>query len=278
MRTVRTLSSAVDRTPALRRIPVRTLLLALALILAVGGAYTLIDRVLPPAAPATPATDRVEAREDGRTQPAPKPVKADKAPAVAPARVTAVSALLPLAGVLGGAVGLIVVLRRALKRRGHLPAGQRILKVRDVLAMGPKRAIYLIALEHRNLVVGSSGDQLTLLSEYSDDQDEPVLTTAAALRAPGPADRPEPAAPPREEPRFVRAPAPAGPSLDVEIADEVAVPAPGVDPAEAVASRVARPFSFAAVGAAPKTNAHRNRVPEKFRKLLERAADESEGR
>jgi hypothetical protein len=190
--------------------------------------------------------------------------------------VTAVSALLPLAGVLGGAVGLSFVLRRALKRRGHLPAGQRILKVRDVLAMGPKRAIYLIALEHRNLVVGSSGDQLTLLSEYSDDQDEPVLTTAAALRAPGPADRPEPAAPPREEPRFVRAPA--GPSLDVEIADEVAVPAPGAEPAEAVASRVARPFSFAAVGAAPKTNAHRNRVPEKFRRLLERAADESEGR
>jgi flagellar biogenesis protein FliO len=246
MRTVRSLAASVDRVPVWARFPTKTLVLSLVLVATAAVVFAVVDRVAPPPAPVKPR------KEPARVE----------APSIGSGPFVAVAA------VIAGAVAAMFGLKRVLKGSRHVPAGRKILQVRDVLAMGPKRAIYLIGLEHRSLVIGVSGDQLTLLSEYSaGDEEEPAAEPAphaAPQRTAAPAPRAAPAPPPA--PAVADEP-PA--HLDVEVGDEG--PSFASPAAEQGASRT---FPFAAVGAA-KAQAARSRserVPQRFRELLERAA------
>jgi flagellar biogenesis protein FliO len=182
-------------------------------------------------------------------------------------------ALLPLGGVLAGAAALLFGLKRLLRGTRPLGRSQRILKVRDVLALGPKRAIYLIELEERNLVVALSGDQLALLSEYSCEPDEATAAPAAAAAAQAPAaPAPVATAIPAAAPA-APAPAPAARTLDVVVADDVEVPPLDAAPPPRNPATTARPFSFTPVRpAAARTQARTDRIPERFRQLLDQAA------
>jgi flagellar biogenesis protein FliO len=269
MRTTR-LSELAENAGVRMRFPAKKLAVGLVLLCAATAVLALVDRVAPAAPP--------------RPQPNPPPAAAK--PGLAPSRKAPLAAespisagpLLVMAGVLAGAVGLIFVLKRVLRGSRHVPGGKKILEVRDVLAIGPKRAIYLIGLEHRNLVVGLSGDHLTLLSEYSEEAEagaaEPAavsnegrtgefFVTQAASEAAFAA-----------RPTTVPAPAAAEPArVDALVAGDVTVPPPeaAATPARA-ASAAPRTFPFAAVESAGARKPRAERVPHKFRQLLEQAA------
>jgi hypothetical protein len=83
-----------------------------------------------------------------------------------------------------------------------------------------------------------------------------------------------------EAPRVAAAPAnpPAAPALDIEIGGDLEIPA-AETPGAPKAAPAARPFSFSpAQATSPRHPARTDRVPQKFRQLLEQAAAESRGR
>jgi flagellar biogenesis protein FliO len=257
------------------RFPARKLAIGFALLLAAATVFALVDRVVPPAPPATPAEKAavVEKAAPGKPAAAPR-----KAPLAAESPFSA-GPLLAMAAMLGGAIGLIFVLKRVLRGSRHVPGGRKILRVKDVLAIGPKRAIYLIGLEHRSLVVGVSGDQLSLLSEYSDEAE--AAPEAAKADAADNARTGEIVLAPRGAVAATPAaatPAPAA-HVDALAAEELVVPPPEeVAAAASSPAPSARSFPFASVDARPKPDRkpRADRVPHKFRQLLERAA-ETEG-
>ena len=186
--------------------------------------------------------------------------------------------LLVTAGMLAGAVAFIFVLKRFLKGSRHIPGGKKLLLVRDVLAIGPKRAIYLIGLEHRNLVVGISGDQLTLLSEYSEESEAEAFGGRADRarksdrRARGrPAGRPGPS-------KVTTLLAPGCRDLRCHRA---ATTWPCRRPRRRRPRRLrhtgnTRAFSFASrqdQGRCARRDQQTERIPHKFRQLLEQAAE-----
>jgi flagellar biogenesis protein FliO len=269
MRTVRSLASFADRAAAFGALPRRSLAIGLVLVVAAVLVFALVDRVVPP--PAPPAAQPPGAAAEKSARPAPR---------LEPSPVSA-GPLVAIAATIGGAVVLLWFLKRALKGSRHLPGAQKVLKVRDVLMMGPKRAIYLIALEDRNLVVGVSGDVLTLLSEYSSETAEPQAESpalAAAESVPN-ARTGEFATAPAAEPAPAAAPIPSAVAalpigrLDVEIGDD--------EPSARASTRPAAPrtFPFGAVSpdAARPQKSRSDRVPHKFRQLLEKAAQAEGG-
>jgi flagellar biogenesis protein FliO len=277
MRTVRSLSATPEWRRLLPRFPVRTLLVTFGFLVAGVATFALVDRFAP-APPAKPAAAKTATPKPGSGKPA-EPAAAEK-PRKEPIRGEAPSigtgALLVTGSVLAGAVLLLFLLKRFLKGGRHVPAGKKVLKVTDVLALGPKRAIYLIGLERRSLVVGLSGDQLTLLSEYSDQDAEPEAAAEQALVAEartGEHARPRIAAAP------VARPETAAPRLDVVASEDLTVPPPAAEPPPAAAPAAPRAFSFAPVGRKPAATqrAQPGRVPLRFRQLLEQAAEESTG-
>jgi flagellar biogenesis protein FliO len=233
--------------------------LTLTFVIAALSVFALVDRVAPPPETAKPAAGK----------PGPK---ARKDLLASDSQPFSAGPLVAVAGVLGGAVGAMFLLKRALKGTRHVPSDRKIIKVRDVLAMGPKRAIYLIGLEDRNLVIGLSGDQMTLLSEYSEleesAEDAPAARPAregrtgemampvTAVAARSAADRPTQ-------------------RLDVEVADEVDVPPADAEPPAPKTASGPRVFSFASVTPDKSRSAQQRseRVPHKFRQLLEQAAE-----
>jgi flagellar biogenesis protein FliO len=296
MRTIRALAQAADGGRLWARFPAKKLALGFVLLVAGAAVFTLVDRVAPAAQKAPPAAVKAPvekpaagkasvekpAVEQGAAVEKPAAAKAVEKAAGAPVRKPALAAespfaagpLLVMAGMLAGAIGLIFVLKRVLRGSRHVPNGKKILQVRDVLALGPKRAIWLIGLERRNLVIGLSGDELTLLSEYSEEAE------AEAAEAPAPA-REEPAAElaAEEEAVLSARPAPltagAPARIDAVVEEEITVPPPEAPaaPAPAQPDRRARSFPFMTVDAAQRDKKPRtDRVPHKFRQLLEQAA------
>jgi flagellar biogenesis protein FliO len=276
MRTTRVSGPTAElgRFPA--RFPGRKLAFGFLLLVAAAGVFALVDRV----APAPPATTRPAAVEAAP----PEQPAAAKTATTAPARKLLTSEspfsaapLLAMGGLLAGAIALIFVLKRVLRGSRHVPGSKKILKVRDVLAIGPKRAIYLIGLEHRNLVVGLSGDQLSLLSEYSDEAEAEVAESAPPALEGRTGEFTIAAVRTASEAPAVQAP-PAPMSLDTVVGGEVTVPPPKTAAREATAAAAPRSFPFAALQAHKSSQKPRtDRVPHKFRQLLEQAA-EAEGK
>jgi flagellar biogenesis protein FliO len=270
--------AATEKSRARPGFPTRTLV-AGAVLLAVGLAvFTFVDRIAPAPAPAP------KAPQSTAEKPKKELLKSERQPFT-------VNTIAITGAVLAGAIALTFALKRLLKGSRHHPEKKRLLKIRDVLPIGPKRAVYLIGLEHRNLVVGLSGDQLTLLSEYSEEPEEGAEAVVSAA--------------PKREVRTVAIEAPvarinvaasstagdgmaesaqtetakAASTVDFEVGDEIAAEGDVGTPA-AMAHKPAashRVFGFPSVG----TQAHRNkpnaaRVPHKFRQLLEQAAQAQE--
>jgi flagellar biogenesis protein FliO len=119
---------------------------------------------------------------------------------MAPETLSAADALaIPYARILG-VLGLTLVLTviaalglRRLLTPGSVVRGRgRLLVLQDALALGPRRAIYVIEAAGKALVIGAAGDQLTLLTELP----------KVEAPAPPPAQSKEPAA--QQSPAFAR--------------------------------------------------------------------------
>jgi flagellar biogenesis protein FliO len=117
-----------------------------------------------------------EAAKATAKKPERKPVPA------APEAPSATRVYVVLVGIclaLGGGAWL---LKERLKNGRTAPGKEKLLIVRDQLALDPKRRIVVLGVENRTLVVGVVGDQMTLLSEYS--AAEPDAEERAAAEAP----------------------------------------------------------------------------------------------
>lgn len=101
------------------------------------------------------------------------------AAAEAPSATRVYVVLVGICLALGGGAWL---LKERLKNGRTAPGKEKLLIVRDQLALDPKRRIVVLGVENRTLVVGVVGDQMTLLSEYS--AAEPDAEERAAAEAP----------------------------------------------------------------------------------------------
>ncbi len=209
---------------------------------------------------------------------------------------------------LGALIAVFVVLRRMMRNSRMAPSGKKTLVIRDALSLGPKRSVYVIKVDNRSLVVGLSGDQMTLLSEFSDDSEAP---SAAAEPAAEPSEDAEAARPAPGalaavyaslaaetvdvietenqdvEPDPVEEPPPPPPRQKAPSAPERAQPTAPVaasrpltqsEPTPPSRSQArAFPFDYVSPEDARASKRRVERVPPKFRHLLEKAAAASNG-
>ncbi|MCA9320757.1 MAG: flagellar biosynthetic protein FliO [Planctomycetes bacterium] len=73
-----------------------------------------------------------------------------------------------------------VVAGRWLRKTRLRPAGDKVLEVLDAVPLGPKRQVYVISAYGRRLVVATSGEQVTLLSEFAEDEVEALAADRPA--------------------------------------------------------------------------------------------------
>ncbi|HYC79363.1 MAG TPA: flagellar biosynthetic protein FliO [Planctomycetota bacterium] len=192
-----------------------------------------------------------------------------------------------LGGVCAVAVGLAWLLRDKLRNGRTAPAKEKLLVVRDQLALDAKRRVVVLSVEERTLVVGVVGDTLTLLTEYGAAEEvAPAAESSFAAVASTMVAPPEPAAPPSPEPAVDVA------AADVFDAPRISAAARRREAEERAATRFEaaapaphRTFPFAKVeparGATAATSAPTGgaamrdprRVPERFRHLLGAAAE-----
>ena len=71
---------------------------------------------------------------------------------------------------------------RYLKKLRMKPSGEKVLELVDVIALGPKRQVFVVSAYGRKIVVGATNETMNVLSEF--DQDE---IAAASPRAAAPA-------------------------------------------------------------------------------------------
>lgn len=64
----------------------------------------------------------------------------------------------------------VLCAKRLMAKSRMLPGGSRVLNLVDAIPLGPKRQIYVVTAYDRKLVIGSSGDRLTLLSEFTGEE------------------------------------------------------------------------------------------------------------
>jgi flagellar biogenesis protein FliO len=174
---------------------------------------------------------------------------------------------LALVGCMALLFGLAWWLKNHARDGRRAPIGDKLLKIRDVLNLGPKRQVFVLSVEGRTLVVGLADNQFTLLTEMTSDEPatapapkkpdgghrsderafEDELVALATASAPGTA--PTRTARAEAAPTSSDAPSPARLKLEAEAAKDT-VPSTPVAPAF--------PFSREQV----------DRVPPKFRHLL----------
>lgn len=78
---------------------------------------------------------------------------------------------------------LVYVVTRAYARRLALGGSVRAMRVVDALGLGPNRAVYLVEVGERLLVLGVTSQQVTLLAEVTDPE------AVAALKERGIGDK-----------------------------------------------------------------------------------------
>ena len=75
---------------------------------------------------------------------------------------------LKLGVALGVAYMSLYALRSLMGRSGTLPARKSLLKVIESASLGPNRAVHLVRAGQKLLVLGSTAEQITLLSEVEE--------------------------------------------------------------------------------------------------------------
>ena len=81
-----------------------------------------------------------------------------------------------------GGLGLVLVLvfaaaafcSRFLKKMRMSPQGSKVLEMVDVISLGPRKQVFVLSVHGRQLVVGSTQDSMTVLSEFGPDEIEAV--------------------------------------------------------------------------------------------------------
>ncbi len=79
-----------------------------------------------------------------------------------------------------GALVLVLILvfvgaafgTRILKKVRMRPQGSKVLELVDVIPLGPKKQVFVISAYGRRLVVGATGDSMSVLSEFGADEIE----------------------------------------------------------------------------------------------------------
>ncbi len=176
--------------------------------------------------------------------------------------------------------GLAWWLKSHMRDGRRAPTGEKLLRVRDVLNLGPKRQVFVLSVEGRTLVVGLADQHFTLLTEMvsespvdstvkpdggtkapaKDFEDELLDLAATSVIEPTP-----PLA--RTAPPAVR------PQVRAQSSD---TPSPARLRLEALASREPAPSQEPVSPAFPFSREQVDRVPPKFRHLL-KTHENSEG-
>jgi len=81
---------------------------------------------------------------------------------------------LALVGCMALLFGLAWWLKNHARDGRRAPIGDKLLKIRDVLNLGPKRQVFVLSVEGRTLVVGLADNQFTLLTEMTCDEPAPA--------------------------------------------------------------------------------------------------------
>ena len=101
-----------------------------------------------------------------------------------PVYLTALGFTLKLALVLGLCYVTILGLKRFSSLRGPVGAGQRHIRVIDNLSLGANRGLHLVAVGSRRLLVGSTANQVNVLTELGAEEipEEEVSAPAAGFK------------------------------------------------------------------------------------------------
>ncbi len=82
-----------------------------------------------------------------------------------------VQALVIGIALLGGLVGALFLAAKFMRKARMLPASRKQqLKLQDVLSLGPKKALYVVAFEGRTLLIASGGEGVNLIADYTVDE------------------------------------------------------------------------------------------------------------
>lgn len=176
---------------------------------------------------------------------------------------------LALVGCMALLFGLAWWLKNYARDGRRAPLGDKLLKIRDVLNLGPKRQVFVLSVEGRTLVVGLADNRFTLLTEMStDDVVAPQKTPDGGGRTATRSFEDE-----LVELATSPTPAPAPSTVGVKTARAEAcvassdVPSPARLKLEAEAAKETTPPAEVAT-AFPFSRAQVDRVPPKFRHLL----------
>ncbi len=124
----------------------------------------------------------------------PKKLEKASAPEAVAAAPSATKVYLVLLAVCGVLVGAGYVLKKKFSTGRALPGKEKLLVIRDQLALDAKRRVVVLGVEGRTLVVAVTGEQMTLLSEFTALEAEPVLMSAPAAETERPAEAVHPGA------------------------------------------------------------------------------------